>query len=150
MSASGEQLGSLCDGASNVHNTLQPAVAALARPPAPLAPVNVAQLRSELQRNGPAMNAPGMADFAVGPPRPDDVPVRTGLGLFVTAGGRSTDLVARSGWAVDASVRPGEFQAGLGWRQSGVSAMVGYVQPDVTLAASHSRGRGWERSSGSA
>jgi hypothetical protein len=109
------------------------APAATAQPRAPPRPaiVDLAQLRTELQRNGPAMTAD---DYAVAPPRQDDgAPIPSGWGVFVTVAGRSTDLVTRGGWAVDPNVRPGEFQAGLGWRQSRVSATLGYVQPDVTF-----------------
>lgn len=69
--------------------------------------------------------------YVIGPHIDAGPPAETGWGLYVTAHGRSTNLAAQSSWTTDANVRPGEIQVGLGWRQENMSAMVGYVEPDI-------------------
>jgi hypothetical protein len=62
-----------------------------------------------------------------------------GWGLFATAGGRSMDLARRSGWAVDPNARPGETEAGLGWRGRNALAVMGYATPDPGAAINYPR-----------
>ena len=54
-----------------------------------------------------------------------------GWGVFATVQGRSIDLRSRDlGWSDDPQTRPGDIQAGLGWRRNRVSAVLGFQQAD--------------------
>ncbi|MFI4936018.1 MAG: hypothetical protein ACHP7N_15475 [Caulobacterales bacterium] len=55
----------------------------------------------------------------------------TGWALSVTAKGRTVDLRRRgSAWIDDPDVRPGDVEAGLGWRGESTSVVVGYAERD--------------------
>jgi hypothetical protein len=54
-----------------------------------------------------------------------------GWGVYATVHGRSLDLRARGqGWVDDPRTRPGDVQAGLGWRGDHFSTVVGYQEVD--------------------
>lgn len=64
-------------------------------------------------------------------------PVPSGWGIFVTAKGHSLDLRSRGGgWVDDPRASSSEIEAGLGWRRSCFSAVMGYQQTGGDL--------GWE------
>ena len=58
-------------------------------------------------------------------------PASHGWGVYARLQGRSIDLRARSqGWSDDPGSRPGDVQAGLGWRNAHFSSVIGYQQVD--------------------
>ena len=113
------------------------ALAASAQTHAPAArPFNPAAVRTRLLEDEGSWSS--MRDLPVAPHSSIDAGrVHEGFGVFVLAGGHSVDVVTRSGWAVDPNVWRGDFQAGVGWKQGGVSALVGYVQPHASAPRTH-------------
>ena len=73
---------------------------------------------------------PGQPDYAVNFRPSYGPPATPGWGLFAVVRGRSMNLYARSGWTDDRDAGPDQMEAGYGWRRSGLSAIIGYVQPD--------------------
>jgi hypothetical protein len=69
-------------------------------------------------------------DYSIqAPSKPSEAP--HGWGLFVATKGQSLDLShPDSGWSDDPELRPGDFQAGFGWRKNSATALVGYQQAD--------------------
>ncbi len=78
-----------------------------------------------------AMLPPGQHDYDVVARFHGAPPFVSGWGLFAVLHGRSMDLSSPGGWAAAPDARAQETEAGYGWRRSGLTAMVGYVQPDL-------------------
>jgi len=56
----------------------------------------------------------------------------SGWGAYATLHGQTLDLQYRgTGWSDDPTVRPGDVEAGYGWRDERSSAIVGYAQHDM-------------------